>query len=335
MSDSAEATRMKQLVRHLMTEVENSGCRGRVVPVDRLQNLRTDIEKLRRAGEFDDDFDKEWLTYFEFDVLTRDPDARSIVIIAAPQPHLIVTFHKDGQRLPVVIPPTYSEKVDKKVESILQKVLSPAGYRLFRRSLPVKSLAVHSGLARYGKNNITYVDGMGSYFRLLAFYSDFPCYESHWQDMQYLEECESCQACRNNCPTGAICDDRFLLRAERCLTFHNEHEEDFPDWIDKNWHHCLIGCLYCQSYCPVNRKVSTSTENGPSFDSDETAMLLAGVPQENLPQPTRDKLMEVVALEDLPKVARNVKMLIDVPGNRERGLELLPGKPGEGACNGI
>ncbi|UCE24148.1 MAG: hypothetical protein JSU74_12770 [Candidatus Zixiibacteriota bacterium] len=332
MNNSADAIRLKQLTRLLMTELESSGSRARVVPVGRLENLRTDIEKLRKAGEFDDHFDREWLTSFEFDVLTQDPDARSIIVVAVPHPHLIVTFHKDGQRLPVVIPPTYSAKVDQRIEAILQGVLSPAGYRLFRRSLPVKSLAVHSGLAKYGKNNITYVDGMGSYHRLMAFYTDCPCLEADWQEMKFLEECESCQACRNNCPTGAIADDRFLLRAERCLTFHNEHDDDFPDWIDKSWHHCLIGCLYCQSYCPVNRKVPISVENGPSFDSEETTLVLSGVTEKDLPQALRDKLREFIFFDDLPRVARNVRMLIEIPENRERGLALLPG---EGVCDAI
>jgi len=39
------------------------------------------------------------------------------------------------------------------------------------RIVPIDRLAVRGGLATYGRNNVTYVPGMGSFHRLSAFYS--------------------------------------------------------------------------------------------------------------------------------------------------------------------
>jgi epoxyqueuosine reductase len=36
--------------------------------------------------------------------------------------------------------------------------------------LPLKSLAVRSGLAAYGRNNVCYVPGMGSFLELVGLY---------------------------------------------------------------------------------------------------------------------------------------------------------------------
>jgi len=97
-------------------------------------------------------------------------------------------------------------------------------YQIARMALPLKILAVRSELASYGKNNISYIPGMGSFYRLIAFYSDFPCQEDIWLEPQMMKHCHNCSACLDNCPTGAITSGGFLLHAERCITFHNERK---------------------------------------------------------------------------------------------------------------
>jgi len=91
-----------------------------------------------------------------------------------------------------------------------------------------KFLAVRSGLARYGRNNITYVDGMGSLYRLSAFLSDLPYSGDCWTEPQMHDRCDDCSACIRACPTDAIPQHRFLLHSERCITFHNETRGPFP-----------------------------------------------------------------------------------------------------------
>lgn len=160
----------------------------------------------------------------------------------------------DGQVYAFIIPPTYSTETDKRVIERLTGYLDEHGYKIFHAILPEKPLAVQSGLAAYGRNNITYINGWGSFFRLTAYYSDMPCNTDHWDDYVLLDQCANCNACIKKCPTNAISNAKIRVLAERCLTFINEGMNDFPDWVDPGWHQCLIGCMVCQDVCPVNKK---------------------------------------------------------------------------------
>ena len=58
---------------------------------------------------------------------------------------------------------------------------------------PLKPLAVRLGLVRYGRNNVTYAPGMGSYIQLLGYLTDasLPLPDG-WrpQEPTLLPECE-------------------------------------------------------------------------------------------------------------------------------------------------
>jgi epoxyqueuosine reductase len=107
-----------------------------------------------------------------------------------------------------------------------------------------------------------------------------------------MERCQQCTACLQFCPSGAICADRFLLHAERCISFHNEKPGavPFPEWIDPSWHNCLVGCLHCQRVCPENKLVRHQVEGKEAFSHEETSVLLEGVPFDQLPALTVERL---------------------------------------------
>jgi len=96
----------------------------------------------------------------------------------------------------------------------------------------------------------------GQFFGLVAVYFDLPAQEDNWREPQMREICRNCSACLRHCPVSAIISERFLLRAELCITFHNEKPSDVPflAWMDPSWHNCLMGCLHCQRVCPQNRE---------------------------------------------------------------------------------
>lgn len=126
-----------------------------------------------------------------------------------------------------------------------------------------------------------------------------------------LERCRDCQACRRRCPSGAIPEDRFLLRAERCLTFRNEDPGPMPEWINAAWHHAIVGCMYCQLACPENREQRQWVEEGPEFSAEETELLIQGAPFDRLPAETVAKL-ESVDLQDWADVlARNLCLALE------------------------
>ncbi|MEJ2164207.1 MAG: 4Fe-4S double cluster binding domain-containing protein [Desulfobacterales bacterium] len=293
----------------LKEELAKRGCRVRIISSGHIQDLQTEIETQYRRGQFDEEFYNEELTGFDFKIAESLSGTKSLIIVAAPQPQVRVTFNLQGEAYQAIIPPTYSYETDRQIQELLERRLNPAGFQVIKAKLPWKLLAVRSGLAQYGKNNITYVDGMGSFHRLAAFISDFPETEDHWREPQVLESCDNCTACMKACPSGAITTDRFLLKGERCLTFHNERRGEFPPWIKPSWHNCLVGCLYCQKACPVNRDVRKSVEDGPVFSEEETTALLQGKVPNEIPSTAIQKLTQIDVIEYLPVLARNLRVL--------------------------
>jgi len=278
----------------LQDALARQGYQGRVVSSQRCHDLREEIEARHRDGLLDEGVYQRYLSRFTFTPPEDMPDARSLIIVAAPQPQVRFTFTWNGRQTPVLVPPTYlhGDDADRQVAEALSAILQPHSYRVAQAALPEKLLATRSGLAAYGRNNITYVAGMGSFHRPAAFFSDLPCPQDDWQEPRMLERCGRCSACLRACPTGAIPADRFLLHAGRCLTFHNEKPAavPFPAWLEPAWHNCLVGCLHCQRACPENRDCLDWVEEGAAFSAEETALLLQNTPLERFPTATVEKL---------------------------------------------
>jgi epoxyqueuosine reductase len=173
-----------------------------------------------------------------------------MIVVAVPRPQTRAIFTWNRQRRPLILPPTYTayKGITEQIENLLAKVLDEKGYRSTGTALPLKLLAVRSGLGQYGRNNLCYVSGMGSFLQLVAVYSDMPCQEDSWQEATMLQSCEKCELCRRACPTGAISSDRFLLLAERCTTYHNEKEA--ISHSPNGW--MLLGTTASKDACAAN-----------------------------------------------------------------------------------
>ncbi len=304
----------REIEEKLHSALLRSGFRSAIVSAAHVPELRETITKNRSLGLIDDGVYRQYEDYFS-NMLTQDvPWARSIIAVSIPRPMLEAIFTVAGQRRSVVIPPTYEHGVDETVTAAIESELAPHGYQISRGTLPQKLLATRCGLARYGRNNITYVEGVGSFHRLLAFYTDLPTLDDKWQDPQVLDECSGCTACIMKCPTGAIDPDQFQLRAERCLTYHNESSEPFPPWIQESWHHCLVGCMKCQHYCPVNKDIRSWSERFAEFTDEESALLLSGATKDELPSGLIFKFNGTGLLEDPGGLARNLSSVLKPAG---------------------
>jgi len=302
---------MKGFVDDLLLRLPERGYQGRVVSIRCLRELQEEIEGRYRQGLFDKEFYQERLAWFDFRIPCSLPEAMSMIVVAVPRPQSQAVFTWNGESRALILPPTYVayEETRKRVEDLLAEILDTNGYRVARaRKLPLKLLAVRSGLGWYGRNNICYVSGMGSFLQLVAVYSDLPCQKDDWREAQMMESCQNCHACRQNCPTGAIPSDRFLLRAERCIVFHNEKPSNipFPDWITPSWHNCLVGCLHCQNVCPKNKDFSQWIEGKEEFSQEETGLLLEGMPRDRLPAATVRKLEQLDLIGYLDSLRRNL-----------------------------
>ncbi len=203
---------------------------------------------------------------------------RSILIQAIPHPfYANVTVEHGGQefQLRCLVRAGFDA-----AEAWLRAELHACGYHLAGEpNLPFKRLGSHS-LAAYGRNNITYIDGLGSFFSYAGYFSDLPCPATDdWlPQINLAASCRNCTGCLNHCPTGAIRSGRFLIDNERCLSYFNEGPQPFPAWIQPEWHNSLYDCLRCQIDCPMNQAHLETTPATIRFNEAETAQLLTGAP---------------------------------------------------------
>jgi len=298
------------IVQKFYNGLDTRGFKGKIVSAKHIPDLRQDVKNHHEAKLLDPEFYEEYKSYFEFEPNVDFPKIKSLFIISLPQPQFEAIFNWNKKVISLLIPPTYlySRKVIDQMLEFLNEILKPEGYNAAYAMLPQKTLAVHSGLAEYGRNNITYVPGMGSFHRLTTLYSDFPTEEDNWQELRMMDMCKECSACTSKCPTGAIPTDRFLLRAERCITYHNEHPRNipFPEWMDPTWHNCLVGCLHCQKVCPANKKVINWIESGPEFSEEETKLILKGQKLDQLPIETKKKIEQYDLVNYYEVLPRNL-----------------------------
>jgi epoxyqueuosine reductase len=305
-----QAMAADEIAELICSTLEEKGYRGAVLPVEHVGELKHEIEEGIGKGKIAAGLYDRYLAGFQFDVTTRFPGACSIIVTAAPQPQRKVTFRFNRRTYSAIIPPTYYNDTDKQIRDILQTVLAFGDHQLHQAALPLKLLAASSGMTKYGKNNIAYVEGLGSFVRLRAFLSDIPATRSEWPEPRAMTECDNCKACLNACPTRAIVPDRFLIHAERCITFLNEGPEGFPEWLDPAWHNSLVGCMKCQLVCPVNKPFVQWVEQGEDFAEAETELILNGVPLDHLPSETADKLNRSYVAEYLDVLPRNLRALM-------------------------
>jgi epoxyqueuosine reductase len=301
----------KHITKAIDEQLKQEGWQGKIVSSEHVRDLQMEIEEHHQNGRLDQKLYDGYLDRFDFNISENFSNAESLIIVSAPQPHVRVAFTWQNITYAGIIPSTYRLDTDPQIKETLERLLKPEGFHLEEKRLPDKLIAVCSGLARYGKNNITYVPDMGSLHRLVVFVSDLPCVEDNWGEIKTLKTCDGCSACMVACPTGAIVSDRFLIHAERCITFHNERQVEFPQWLDPSWHNCLVGCLYCQNACPMNQKLLNWIEDGAAFSEAETADILNGVSEDKFADKSVTKLETLGMMEYLDVLGRNFKAIIE------------------------
>jgi epoxyqueuosine reductase len=304
---------MIELLKH---EILKHGDKFQILSIERLKDLKKDIEDFKNNEDLNG-FQKYIAnSLYDFELPAADFVIRSIIIIASPTPsYAKVIFHWQGKKISLMsLARSYVGKKDAPTATklYLTKFLKPSGYHIKPAPrVPLKRLAVRSGLAVYGRNNISYVDGMGSFLTLTAYFSDIPCMEDNWQEIRQMDNCSDCTACLKNCPTGAILQERFLINNEKCLSYFNESAGDFPEWLPKSAHHCLYDCLMCQSICPQNKDYIDNVIGPIEFEETETNLLLSGKSMKEFPSALKKKVRFLGMDSWLSAIPRNMKVLLE------------------------
>ncbi len=306
-------------IKSITEKLAMRGFKFRTVDIGHLPELLESIHRLERGGAFAPQVSGNYIKYYT-SISNMPPSTKTLFIIAQPSMITEVNFTLPTGLLTTIIPPQYiGAEDDLFSRDTLTDVLIPAGYTITRTTrIPLKTLAVRSGLAQYGLNNISYVNGSGSFLRLNGFYSDIPCPEDNWGEPAMMTACDKCRRCRDNCPTGAIDSDRFQVHAEKCLTFVNESPGDFPSWVKPEWHNSLIGCTRCQDICPVNQPYLEKRGHAPTFSASETEQILKKTAFSELDAVTQQKLRDI-AYDDTwlyVYLARNLGALVTASKNK-------------------
>lgn len=277
--------------------------------------VRDEIESRHASGELDEGLFDTYLKGHTYLNGADLPAVRSLLVVAVPRPFHRVAFQTEAGVYTALLPPTYGyfNRTAAGVRDDFTGAVLPPGSSavLFRGAF--KAIAVRLGLARYGRNNIAYVNGFGSYHQLVGLLveTDLDPGVHPEQGEDFTAICAACSACRRACPTGAIAADRFLIRAERCLTYLNEEPGEWPGWLPPAAHHCLLGCAACQETCPMNTGL-TRFEDLAAFTREETDRILSGPPgDDTIWRDAAAKLGEIGLKSYAPLIGRNLRALME------------------------
>ncbi len=260
----------------LKKQFHESGFLFEAVKASRLEDIKLDFENLAKEHVLNDTH--HWILndIFELELPNLSFPIRSILIIAIPiYAYYNAVFSFSSKEYHLRSP---GEADFEKADSIIQQSFSELGYHAEPTwRIPSKRIAVRSGMAKYGRNNITYTDSFGSFQAYMTYFSDLPLSSDAWGEVLNMPECNGCKICQKLCPTGAIKNDQFLIDNSRCISLYNEiPRKPFPEWIPLSAHNMLYDCLICQQSCPMNIGHVKIADKVVSFDEDETATFLSG-----------------------------------------------------------
>jgi len=285
--------------------------RYRTVSIRHVPELQAWLKRLDRERRLSTNKTyREYIGGFQYQRTKEIANARALVVVALPQNLLAVTFRVDGKPRDVLIPPGYaSQPVTSAMiqDRVRRDVLGGRGGPLLRAKLPLKTLAVRTGLAQYGRNNVTFVDGYGSFHELRAYYTD-QALPDHWGPLRLMRLCKGCSICIKACPTRCFSDRNFVIDVGKCITLYNELEEPLPAWIPASAHHTLVGCLRCQYTCPANREGLQRIEKLAELTEAETRLLVGGKRDPKLEKSITAKLARFPL--SIPHLARSARLAL-------------------------
>ncbi len=292
--------------------------RYKTLSVAHLKELQDDIDKLKRDGKLSNHKTyRSYLSNKKFEIPENLPNAKSLIILAVFTKLMLVDFHLNGEKHEAMLPPQYyddglTEEILRNI--VLKEIITEPGYTIEKaEQVHLKLLAVRSGLGKYGRNNLCYVEGMGSLLTLFAYFTDYPFQEDNWSEIEKMRECRDCGICMSHCPSNCITEENFVIDAGKCLPLYNEIKGEFPEWISPNAHNAIMGCMKCQLPCPANRDSLKLTGRLEAITEEETRKILKGKPDDKLLTSLSKKLRDFYPTKSKDSFAiltRNLRALL-------------------------
>ena len=91
-----------QFNKALHESIGKQGFQGKIVPIEHVKELETEIMTRYQKGLLDPDLYDAYLASFDFACKQKLKDARSLAIVSVPQPQIKVTFFRDDKSCPVL-----------------------------------------------------------------------------------------------------------------------------------------------------------------------------------------------------------------------------------------
>jgi len=300
---------------------KNTKFKYTVVSVKFFEELQKDLEKLHQDENLSTHKNfRVYLDKMKFALPEDFPSAKYVILLVRETKLGLIDLNFEGKKHQIMISPGYfgssKYKPDEIIDYFKADIIKNTDCKTqhVTGSLHMKSITVRSGLARYGRNNICYVDEMGSFVALLAFFTDLDFKDEKFFDMKLMDACENCRICVTKCPTKAINGDNSPIDVDKCISLYNENPGELPDWLDQPFHSALFGCMNCQMYCPVNKDVMKKPIHLGELTEDETMVLLNGTKNSSLLDSISEKLQMPIANHRdyyLPMLQRNLKILLE------------------------
>ena len=145
--------------------------------------------------------------------------------------------------------------------------------KVFVDTAPVmeKPLGEAAGIGWQGKHTNLVSRTHGSWLFLGAIYSTLP----FAPDAPHRDNCGTCRACQNACPTDAF-PAPYQLDARRCISYLTiEHKDAIPHEFREALGNRIYGCDDCLAVCPWNKFADTAHRHKKLAPREElTAPLL-------------------------------------------------------------
>lgn len=295
---------------------KNFDFKYRTLSVEHVREIGAWIEKLKKDNKLSDNPTyRKYINNFIFSPEKILPGAKSLIIITVPQNIISITFHLNGKAYEVKAPTGYfpdGHSAKEVQDRVMDEIVKDSSKKIQGRPrLPLKTVAVRSGLAKFGKNNITFVDGeYGSFHTLEGFYTD-KVLDDNWGPLKMMQLCKGCSICMNNCPTKCITEENFVINVSKCITLYNELRDPLPAWIDPKAHNALTGCLRCQDICPANSVAIKRVQKLPDFTEAETDLILNQKKDKAISNSIVKKLNGLLtSADDIPYLTRDLKNVL-------------------------
>lgn len=304
---------MSSKAQSLISRADEYNIKMKIVPVEFLSKIKDDISQIAHDNTLNSF--QNWIVNegYVLDIPDLDFTPSSIVIIVWKLKMANVVFHYKGRMVHTNMDDAYMYALE---EELTESLFKDEGLKLKDYFwLPLKRLANCSGLVEYGRNNLSYTEDWGSLIRMKAYFSDIEPVNWQWREAKNLDFCSSCGACVKNCPTGALCKEKFIVDTDKCLSFYNESgSKPLPEWIPKTAHCRLVDCMKCQDVCPKNRKNLSNITDTIEFSEEETETILAGWDYNNYSENLREKLKFFYSeYHNIDFIPQNLRALLENP----------------------